>query len=105
MSEFSFKRTFGPKPSYPLVEKYVHPNNDFVIISGSCSVESSEHVSTMAKIVSDLGATHLRGGVFKTGTYPSTKHPFGWVNPKLIESFWMAAHENGLKNIFKVLIT
>jgi 3-deoxy-7-phosphoheptulonate synthase len=97
------KRSFGPTPNYPLVEKYEHPNNHWPVISGSCSVESRDQVFEIAKIVKDCGATHLRGGVFRAGTYPSDKIPFGWVSPFLIQSFHEAALKNGLQNIIEVL--
>jgi len=39
---------------------------DFKIIAGPCTVESREQIETIAKRVSSYGATHLRGGVYKT---------------------------------------
>lgn len=101
MSEFSKKRSFGPTPNYPMVESYKRPNNDFIVIAGPCSVESSEHIKKMAEIVSMAGATHLRGGVFRAGTFRGKS--FGWVDDAIIEAYHKAAKDNGLKNIIEVL--
>lgn len=94
---------FGPTPHYPNVLTYEHPSDDFVIISGSCSVESKDQVNAIAKIVKAAGATHLRGGVFRAGTYPKGKNHFGWVDEELIQDFHLAAKSNGMKNIIEVL--
>lgn len=102
MSEFSHKRQFGPKPNYDLVKKYKRPNKDFIIISGSCSVESEHQVASIAKLVKKAGATHLRGGVYRAGTYPGNGH-FGWVSEPLMKAYYKAAGDNGLKNIIEVL--
>lgn len=100
---FEFKRQHGPLPSYPEVIKYRHPNKDFIVISGSCSVESKEQVHKIAKIVADLGATHLRGGIFRAGTYPKKDAHFGWLSEDVIKEYRAAAVNNGLKNIIEVL--
>lgn len=101
MSEFAFKTTWGPSPSFPLVQKYTRKTNDFVIIAGPCSVESAEQINMVAGFVAKNGATHLRGGVFRAGTYPGKN--FGWVDERLIETYHCAAKVNGLKNIIEVL--
>lgn len=100
---FSHNREWGPTPNYPLVKEYKRPNDDFVIISGSCSVESDYQVNSIARMVKHAGATHLRGGVFRAGTYPKQGAHFGWVDQELIKSFHEAAKSNGLKNIIEVL--
>lgn len=97
------KRSFGPKVSYSLVESYVHPNNNFTVIAGSCSVEGEDQVFDSANFVSRHGATHLRGGVFFAGTYPGKDKPFGWKNIALISAFHYAAKQFNLKNIVEVL--
>ncbi len=93
--------SFGPTPRFPLVEKYQRPDDQFIVISGSCSVESREQIDNIAAIVKKQGATHLRGGVFRAGTYPGKS--FGWVSEELIQDFYLAAKTNGLKNIIEVL--
>jgi len=100
-SEFAMRRSFGPSPSYTQVLNYKHPNNNFVVISGPCSVESKEQIETIAKHVSINGATHLRGGVFRAGTYPGEN--FGWIDLDLIKAYQDSAHRWGLKNIIEIL--
>jgi 3-deoxy-7-phosphoheptulonate synthase len=41
-----------------------------VLISGPCSVESTEQILSIAKIVKNAGAKILRGGAFKPRTSP-----------------------------------
>ena len=94
---------FGPTPSYPLVKAYKPPSEDFVIISGSCSVESHAQVFDIAGCVQAAGATHLRGGLFRAGTYPKAGAHFGWVDEELMKSYRGAALHYGLKNIIEVL--
>ena len=100
---FAHKREWGPVPNYPLVKEYKRPNDDFIIISGSCSVESDYQVNSIARMVKHAGATNLRGGIFRAGTYPKQGAHFGWVNQDLIISFYEAAKSHGLKNIIEVL--
>src|SRR5437763_7414889 len=45
-------------------------NEDVVLISGPCSVESREQIFSIAKIVKASGARILRGGAFKPRTSP-----------------------------------
>lgn len=99
--QHSDKRSFGPQVNYPLVKSYIPPKNEFIIIGGPCSVESEFLIYKMAKIVKRFGATHLRGGVFRAGTYPGKN--FGWVDLNLIKYFSKVAKENDLKNIIEVL--
>jgi len=102
MSEFSFKRTFGPCPKYENVINYKRNNDEFIYICGPCSIESIEHAYKMAKTVRESGATHFRGGVFRAGTYPNS-NKFGYIDNEIIRNFHIASKENGLKNIIEVL--
>jgi 3-deoxy-7-phosphoheptulonate synthase len=99
--DFNTKRTWGPAPNYPLVKQYKNDLRLPIFIAGPCSVESKEQITSLAKKVADSGATHLRGGVFRAGTYGTNR--FGWVEEKLIASYHEAAQANGLKNIIEVL--
>ncbi len=101
MNEFSFKRTWGPEKSYPNVIQYQPPNDDFVVIAGPCSVENAGMINKLAYWVSRFGATHLRGGVFRAGTYPGKN--FGYIDTELIREYQKASHKYGLKNIIEVL--
>ncbi len=95
------RRSWGPVPKFDLVKEYVPPHNAFVVIGGPCSIESREQINETASLVKGNGGTHLRGGVFRAGTYPSKN--FGWIDEGLISSFHFAAQFNGLKNIIEVL--
>lgn len=99
--DFNFKRTWGPTPNYPNVLAYKSDMPKPIFIAGPCSVEDEKQISEIAKVVAACGATHLRGGVFRAGTYGSSR--FGWVDEKLIASYWQAAQDNKLKNIVEVL--
>lgn len=99
--DFAKKRVWGPTPNYPLVESYVPPHGNFTVIAGPCSVEDPKQIVDLARIVRNAGATHLRGGVFRAGTYPGKN--FGWVDRELIQAFHLAANANGLQNIIEIL--
>lgn len=101
-NEFAMKRNFGPKPKYHRVLNYKHPHDNFTFIAGPCSVESKDQIDEIAKMVAIHGATHLRGGVFRGGTYYPEEN-FGWVDIKLIKAYQDAAHEWGMKNIIEIL--
>lgn len=98
---YSEKRNWGPTPNYPLVKSYKKVNDNFIVIAGPCSLESDLQINNMASIVKECGATHLRSGVFRAGTYPGSS--FGWIDESLINSYRRAAISNGLKNIIEVL--
>lgn len=98
---FAEQRRWGPAPHYPLVKEYVPPNNDFVVIAGPCSMESEDQINKISMLVKLSGATHLRSGVFRAGTYPGKN--FGWIDKSLIEAYRQAALAHGLKNIIEVL--
>ena len=98
---FAFQRSWGPKPSYPKVLEYKPDEECFYKIAGPCSVESKEQIFQVAEVVSKYGATHLRGGFFRAGTYPGKT--FGFVPEELIAAYQEAAHTYGLKNIIEVL--
>ncbi len=100
-SEFAMRRVWGPIPKYPLVMAYRPPSNKFITIAGPCSVEDKAQITALAKLVAGEGATHLRGGVFRAGTYPGNK--FGPIDLTLIQAFSEAAGFNGLDNIIEVL--
>lgn len=70
------------------------------MIAGPCSVETPEQIlRTAAKVAPH--ATHLRGGVFRAGSYPGKK--FGIVENELLRRYYLAAIDNGLENIIEVL--
>lgn len=105
MNQFAKRRTWGPTPNYPNVEAYEPTKSQaerkLTVIAGPCSVESPEQIHSIALKVKLAGATHLRGGVFRAGTYPG-KH-FGYRDESLLNSYYVAAKTNGLENIIEVL--
>lgn len=101
VSEFGGRRFWGPAFNCPKVLAYQPPHKDFTVIAGPCSVESMIQIEDLAKLVSENGATHLRGGIFRAGTYPGKA--FGYVDIDLVRVFYAEAKKNGLKNIIEVL--
>ena len=103
VNEFAKRRTWGPMPRYPKVELY-EPSaaqKKFTVIAGPCSVESQDQIHALALRVKVHGATHLRGGVFRAGTYPGKD--FGYKEESLMNSFYVAAKVNDLENIIEIL--
>lgn len=101
MSEFSFRRNWGPAPNYPRVEKYKSAAKEFMSVAGPCAVESAEQIHEIASVLGKLGIRYLRGGIFRAGTYPGTQ--FGWIKESLVAEFYRAAHDNGMQTIIEIL--
>jgi len=102
-SPFNHKRLWGPFPNYPKVENYNPPEyKKPIIIAGPCSFENPEQIEIIAKEAGSCGVDFFRGGVFRAGTYPSSR-PFGWIHEHLIAEYSRAARDYGLKPIIEVL--
>ncbi len=104
LNEFALRRNWGPSFRCPKVLEYQPPaskQNAFTVIAGPCSVESIDQIHEAAETAETFGATHLRGGVYRAGTYPGSN--FGYIQQELIAAFKDAANSNGLKNIIEVL--
>ena len=98
----AMNRQFGPTPNYPNVLEYKDTTDgEFIFVAGPCSVEDEEQINWCAEKAAAAGATHLRGGVFRAGTYPGKN--FGYVDKALIKIYHDAAKANDLKNIIEVL--
>lgn len=99
---YELKRVWGPTPRFPNVLAYRKNENQtgFIEIAGPCSVESVEQITKIAAEVKEIGATHLRGGVFRAGTYPGKEFGYRW---DLLIAHHEAAKAFGLKNIVEVL--
>lgn len=97
------RRSWGPTPKYERVRAYERPeeHRGFLTLAGPCSVESEEQIQRVAEIVARAGATHLRGGLFRAGTYPGQN--FGIVDDKLVQAFHGAAKDNGLLTVIEIL--
>lgn len=63
-------RKFHPLDTKITVGNTTIGGGSFTIMAGPCSVESREQICSIAKCVSDAGATILRGGAFKPRTSP-----------------------------------
>lgn len=64
-------RLWGPEPKYPLAESMPPaPAPELRFIAGPCSVESPGLILEAARRLKALGATMLRGGCYRAGTYP-----------------------------------
>ncbi len=101
MFDLQMKRVWGPTPSYPLVKAYKNHLKHKIFIAGPCAVESVDSIWMIANKVANHGATHLRGGVFRAGTYPSAQ--FGLVPDELLQAYRDASNYYRLKNIIEVL--
>lgn len=73
---------------------------DLVMMAGPCSVESAEHVMTMAKVAKQGGATVVRGGAFKPRTSPYSFQGLGETGLQYLRA---AADANGLDMITEVM--
>ena len=103
MNEFAMRRKWGPTPKLDRVMDYERPldDNPFMVLAGPCSVETEEQINAVADRVAGAGATHLRGGLFRAGTYPGST--FGLVSDHLIASFYEAAKARGLLTVIEIL--
>lgn len=63
-------RLFHPEDTIIKTPHATIGNNSLTLMAGPCSVESTEHILKMAKVVKAAGATILRGGAFKPRTSP-----------------------------------
>lgn len=71
-----------------------------VIMAGPCSVESDEHIRSMARQVKDAGATIMRGGAFKPRTNPYDFMGLGFEGLKYLSE---AAASAGLPVVSEIL--
>lgn len=77
-------------------------NGEVVIMSGPCSVESREQITSIAHDVKKAGAKILRGGAFKPRTSPYTFQGLGVEGLKMLAE---AREETGLPVITEVMDT
>ena len=97
---FNTKRTWGPEPRYDAVRAYNPPSDDFITIAGPCSVENQNQLVSISDVLSKLGITYMRGGVYRAGTYPPRN--FG-LQKQLLYDFKSITKLYGLKIIVEVL--
>jgi 3-deoxy-7-phosphoheptulonate synthase len=72
----------------------------FTVISGPCSVESSEQILEIAQSVKKSGARILRGGAFKPRTSP---YAFQGKQAEGLEMLRMAKKETGLPIVSEIM--
>src|SRR5437660_7604227 len=75
-------------------------NEDVVLISGPCSVESREQILSIGEIVKKLGAKILRGGAFKPRTSP---YSFQGLREDGLRFLAEARRETGLPVITEIM--
>lgn len=73
-----------------------------IIFAGPCSVESAEQFDTVARGLSELGLSWIRGGAFKPRTSPYSFQGLGIEGVKIMEE---AGKTYGLKTITEVVDT
>ena len=76
--------------------------DDFVVMSGPCSVESEEQLRIIAKAVKESGSNVLRGGVFKPRTSPYAFQGLGIEGLKMMRR---VADEFGMAIITELMGT
>ena len=76
--------------------------DDFVVMSGPCSVESEDQLRTIAKAVKASGSNVLRGGVFKPRTSPYAFQGLGIEGLKMMRK---VADEFGMAIITELMGT
>ena len=93
-------RAFHPHDTVISVGRVVIGGPQIVVMAGPCSVESEAQVFTIAKAVSEAGATVLRGGAFKPRTSPYAFQGLGEEGLKLLRR---AADAYGLAVVSEVM--
>lgn len=73
-----------------------------IVIAGPCAVESEEQMDQVARGLSELGTTFLRGGAFKPRTSPYSFQGLGEVGLRILQE---AGHRHNLKTVTEVVDT
>jgi len=111
-----YKHTFGPGSPEELLALTAKPINleTPIAIGGSCSVESVEQMNHVFDEIGDH-ITHMRGGVFRQGTYPGSQG--SWVGEQwpsdatespgwrmdLLKAYHEKSQDIGKANVVEVL--
>ncbi|MBN2092383.1 3-deoxy-7-phosphoheptulonate synthase [candidate division KSB1 bacterium] len=93
-------REFHPDPTIIKIRDVELGGKQFVIIAGTCAIESRELTFEVAKYVRAAGATILRGGAFKPRTSPYSFQGLGEAGLKILKE---AAENEGLLTISEVM--
>lgn len=111
-----YKNIFGPRQPDSMLALSLGPKNLVtpIVIGGPCSIESQEQID---RIFGTIGGhiTHMRGGVFRQGTYPGSQGTWvGEPRPKgggvslgwrmdLLRMYHAKSLEIGRPNVVEVL--
>jgi 3-deoxy-7-phosphoheptulonate synthase len=95
-------REFRGTESKVRIGDVVLGDNELVIMSGPCSVESREQIVEVARAVKQAGAKVLRGGAFKPRTSP---YSFQGLGVKGLELLAEAREATGLPVITEIMDT
>jgi len=68
--DYNSKRIWGPQPNYPTVKGFEKIPQDLIAIAGPCSIEDEYQMTVVADLLSRVGVSFMRGGVYRAGTYP-----------------------------------
>ncbi len=93
-------REFHPDPTIIKIRDVEIGGKQFVIMAGTCAIESRELTFEVAKYVRAAGATILRGGAFKPRTSPYSFQGLGEAGLKILKD---AAEKEGLLTISEVM--
>lgn len=74
--------------------------DEFIVMAGPCSIESKEQIHSIAKEVSERGATILRGGAFKPRTSP---YDFQGLGEEGLQYLREAADEHDMLCVSEVM--
>ncbi len=109
------KNVIKVQEPYKLAGKTFHPENTiidvagrkiggghFAVAAGPCSVESEEQILSIARDVSNSGATFLRGGAFKPRTSP---YAFDGLGLEGLELLKIARQKTGLPIVSEIMST
>ncbi len=93
-------REFKPEPTVIRVNGVAIGGDEFVVMAGPCSVESSSQLMETARAVAKLGGRVLRGGAFKPRTSP---YSFQGLGEEGLQIMLAAKQETGLPIITEVM--
>jgi 3-deoxy-7-phosphoheptulonate synthase len=93
-------RSFRPGGTVVRVGKVEVGGDRVVIMAGPCSVESRDQIERIAELVSEAGASVIRGGAFKPRSSPYSFQGLGEEGLRLMRE---AADRNGLLVISEVM--
>lgn len=93
-------QTHGDASAVAVGDVPVGRRENVVVISGPCSVESQEHILSIARAVQQSGASILRGGAFKPRTSP---YSFQGLREEGLRFLAEARAETGLPIITEIM--